>query len=343
METSGRKELASLNPGQVVEEQYLLSGKQILTSRTGNPYGALRLSDASAEKEAKLWERAPELLENIEVGQVVKVVAKVQSYQGQTQLVVSQIVPCPDADPSVFMAQGPRSAQQMWLEFDQLLKKINNSHLKKLLKQIFNPDFRLQFGVAPAAKAAHHAYVGGLLEHTVSVGKLALALLDQYPHLDKDLLVTGALLHDIGKVEEFSLGPPIEYTDAGRLEGHIVLGLRLVDQYIAPGFPEPLAAAVRHMMISHHGQEAFGSPQKPKTPEAIVLNMLDDLDAKTQMVQQIMAKARPEASWSNYHHLLERHIYLLDSQGKPHVAYVENEPPAIEQAAELSLFRGLEK
>lgn len=338
---SGRQDLKNLQPGQMVEEEYLLSNKQILISKTGNAYGALRLSDASGEREAKLWDNAQDLLTPLQVGQVVKVWAKVQAFQGQNQLVISRITLSPDADPTVFLPQGPRPSAQMWPEFDALLKKIANIHLKRLLGAIFTPAFRQRFGVAPAAKMAHHAYVGGLLEHTLNVAQLAATVAAHYPHLDRDLLLTGAFLHDIGKVEEFSLGPPIEYTDIGRLEGHIIIGLRQVDAAIdqQAKFPRDLALVLRHMIISHHGQEAFGSPQKPKIPEAMVLHTLDDMDAKTQMVQQILANARPDAHWSNYSNLLERHIYLLNSQGLPHKAYMkEGEEKTSPNAPELSLF-----
>ena len=338
---SERQNINCLNAGQMIEEEYLLSRKQILTSRTGNTYGALRLGDATGEIDAKLWDRAEELLNPLQTGQIVKILAKVQAYQGQNQLVINHITASGNADTSQFLQHGPKTAAQMWPEFDIVLKKIGNSYLKKLLTSIFTPPFRQRFGLAPAAKFAHHAYVGGLLEHTVSVAQLAVAIADHYGHLDRDLLLTGAILHDIGKVEEFSIGPPIEYTDIGRLEGHIVIGLRqldrLIDQQVT--FPEALAAALRHMIISHHGQELFGSPQKPKIPEAMILHVLDDLDAKTQMVQQILDKGATEGNWSNYHGLLERHIFLLNSQGLPHIAYPEPESgpqPAV--TPELSLF-----
>ncbi len=336
---SERQNLNTLISGQNVEEVYLLSHKQVLTSRAGKSYGALRLSDATGEKEAKLWERAEELLTGLEAGQVVKVWGKVQAYQGQNQMVITQIEASPHSDPSIFLPQSPKNSTQMWPEFDALLKKVGNPHLKRILGGIFSPAFRQRFANAPAAKFAHHAYVGGLLEHTISVGQLAVAISNQYPHLDRDLLLCGALLHDIGKVEEFSLGPPIEYTDIGRLEGHIIIGLRQLDAVLDQQVktPPPLAAALRHLIISHHGQEAFGSPQKPKIPEAMVLHALDDLDAKTQMVQQILAKAKPDANWSGYHNLLERHIYLLNSQGLPHAGYSQEETKAL-STQEFSLF-----
>jgi 3'-5' exoribonuclease len=190
---------------------------------------------------------------------------------------------------------------------------VADSHLQRLLRAFFgDQEFRRGFERAPAAKAAHHAYVHGLLEHTVSVAGLARLTAGHYAHLDADLLITGALLHDIGKVQELTLGPPLGYTDAGRLEGHLVLGARMLEGRLAKlkGFPPGVAAHLRHMILSHHGTEEFGSPIKPKTPEALALHALDDLDAKTAMVRQIIVgEGQSEARWSNFHRLLERHIY----------------------------------
>lgn len=338
-----RQDLSGLQTGQNVEELYLLSKKELLTTKAGNLYGSLRLSDSSAQLDAKLWDRAEELLQGVEAGQVVKVWGKVQAYQGQPQLIISQLALSPESNPADFMVQGPKSSRQLWSEFDSLLKKVGNSHLKRLLGEVFSPLFRPRFGQAPAAKAAHHAYVGGLLEHTVSVAQLSLHLSGHYPHLERDLLLTGALLHDIGKVEELTLGPPLDYTDIGRLEGHIILGLRHLDAVLARQntFPQALAEALRHMLVSHHGQEAFGSPQKPKTPEAMILHALDDLDAKTQMVQMILQAAQPGKNWSYFHPLLERQIYLKDMAG--HLgAEAEEEKSRLNQA-ELSLFRQVEE
>jgi 3'-5' exoribonuclease len=326
-----------------VEERYLLVKKELLTTKAGNLYGALRLSDASAQLEAKLWDRAEELLQGVEEGQVVKVWGKVQTYQGRPQMIISRLALSAESNPADFMLQGSKSSRQLWSEFDNLLKKVTDPHLQHLLREVFSPVFRPRFASAPAAKAAHHAYVGGLLEHTVSVGQLSLHLSGHYPHLNRDLLLAGALLHDIGKVEELTLGPPLDYTDIGRLEGHIILGLRQLDAALArqSAFPEALAGALRHMLVSHHGHEAFGSPQKPKTPEAMVLHALDDLDAKTQMVQTILQTAQLGKSWSYFHPLLERQIYLKDmAAGLSSEA--EEEKPRLNQA-ELSLFRQLGK
>jgi 3'-5' exoribonuclease len=237
----------------------------------------------------------------------------VQAYNGQLQLVLSSLAAEPGADAALFLPKSPCDPGELWEGLAAAKQGVANNHLQRLLRALFgDQEFRRAFERAPAAKAAHHAYVHGLLEHTVSVAGLARLIAGHYPHLDADLLITGALLHDIGKVEELTLGPPLDYTDAGRLEGHLVLGARMLEARVAKlkGFPPAVAAHLRHMILSHHGTEEFGSPIKPKTPEALALHALDDLDAKTAMVRQIVTADGPgEARWSNFHRLLERHVY----------------------------------
>ncbi len=309
----GKPGLNELSQGEQAELVCLLARKQIARTKAGKPYGALKLADASGEVEAKLWDRAEELLEGLEPGAVVRVSGRVDSFNGRRQLVLNTIAPEPETDPAQFLPQSPLSASELWGRLTELTLAVKHRRLRRLLRAFFeDQDFHRDFGRAPAAKGAHHAYVRGLLEHTVSVGELALLVASHYSHLDRDLLVTGALLHDIGKTQEFSLGPPIDYTDAGRLEGHLVLGVRLLDQRLAGmrGFPEALASHLRHLIVSHHGSQEFGSPKKPKTPEAVVLHMLDDLDAKTAMIQAVLAaEGGGESHWSSFNRLLERFLY----------------------------------
>ncbi len=310
--SGGRQDLAALSEGQAVDEVYLLARKQVFTTKGGKPYGALRLADQSGEVEAKLWEQAEELLGPVAPGMAVRVAGRVQVYNGQTQLVLTALCAQPQVDPSQFLPASPHTAAELWERLETTRAGVREPHIKRLLKVFFeDPEFRRAFERAPAAKAAHHAYVRGLLEHTASVAGLALLVAGHYPHLDRDLLLAGALLHDIGKTEELVLGPPLDYSDAGRLEGHVVLGVRMLDARLTrlKGFPPALAGQLRHMLISHHGTEEFGSPQKPKTAEALALHQVDDLDAKTAMVREAIAAGNGEARWSSFHRLLERHIY----------------------------------
>lgn len=306
-----RVNLNELQDGQALEAIFLLARKQLMTTKAGKPYGALRLADAGGEVEAKLWDQAEELIGPLCVGQAVRVTGRVQSYQGQPQLVLTSLAAEPHADPAQFLQKSPQDLGQLWARLGAVKQAVVNKHLQRLLRAFFDDqDFRRDFERAPAAKAAHHAYLHGLLEHTVCVAETALALAGRYPDLERDLLICGALVHDIGKVEELTIGPPLDYTDVGRLEGHVVIGVRMLDARLAKvkGFPAGLAGHLRHLIVSHHGSEQFGSPQKPKLPEALALHMLDDLDAKLFMFRAAR-EANGEGHWSNFQRLLERHVY----------------------------------
>lgn len=306
-----RVNLSELQEGQSLETVLLLARKQLMTTKAGKPFGALRLADAGGEVEAKLWDQAEELLAPLCAGQVVRVSGRVQLYQGQSQLVLTSIAAEPNADAAQFVQKSPQDLGLLWARLGAIKQAVANKHLQRLVRAFFDdPDFRRAFERAPAAKAAHHAYLHGLLEHTVCVGEAALALAERYPDLERDLLICGALLHDIGKMEELTIGPPLDYTDAGRLEGHVVIGVRMLDSRLAKikGFPAGLAGHLRHLIVSHHGTEQFGSPQKPKLPEALALHMLDDLDAKLFMFRAAR-EANGEGNWSSFQRLLERHVY----------------------------------
>lgn len=304
--------LAEVNPGEPIVGVYLLASKEVGTTKNGSSFGKLALSDPSARLEARLWDRAEELLADLAAGQAVEVTGRIDSFRGQKQIIVESLAPA-QADPADFLPQSPIPAEELWQRFGAALRKVRNQHLKQILDAFFSDqDFRNRFGKAPAAKAAHHAYVGGLLEHTSSLATMAVAAAAHYTHLDRDLLITGALLHDVGKVDELTLGPPLDYTDQGRLLGHLVIGIGMLDQRLGKlkKFPPALADQLRHLIASHHGQELFGSPTKPKTAEAVVLHLLDDLDAKTAMVAESLAQ-RPDDlnGWTNFNRLLERHLY----------------------------------
>jgi 3'-5' exoribonuclease len=331
-------ELSQLAEGQQAELVCLLAKKQIAQTKAGKPYGSLKLADCSGEVEAKLWDQAEELLEGLEPGAAVRVAGRVDSFNGRRQIVLRSIEPAPEADPAQFLPKSPISASELWERLTKLTLAVKDKRLKRLLKGFFeNDEFHREFGNAPAAKGAHHAYVHGLLEHTVSVGELALKVADHYTQLNRDILLSGALLHDIGKTREFTLGPPIDYTDEGRLEGHVVLGVRMLDQRLASmrQFPENLASHLRHMIVSHHGLYEFGSPKKPKTPEAMVLHMLDDMDAKTAMIQEVIAtQGGGEAHWSSFNRLLERFLYTGPSPLNPPI---ESSPNSDEESASQTL------
>ncbi|MBU1450340.1 MAG: HD domain-containing protein [Proteobacteria bacterium] len=307
-------ELASLQPGQELDGSYLLLRSSLGTTKNGKPYGTLRLGDRTGELEGRLWDQAEELLAPLAPGMVVRATGRVDSYQGRTQAVLQSLEADPLAEAAAFLPASPVPLAELKDGLAQALSWVSQPDLKQVLQAFFVEDreFAAAFERAPAAKGAHHAYVHGLLEHTVSTARSAKALAGLYPgDLEPQVLIAGALLHDIGKVKELTLGPPIGYTDQGRLEGHLVLGLRMLEDKLAgiKDFPANLAEHLRHMIISHHGAYEFGSPRKPKTAEALVLNFIDDLDAKMAMAAAARRSAGP-GHWSEYHRLLERFLYV---------------------------------
>ncbi len=321
--------LAQLSPGSQVSGTYLLNSVELGTTKNGQAFGKLILGDPSGQVPGRLWDRAEELLAPLEAGRAVKIRGRVDSFRGQAQVIVEHIEPT-TAEPADFLPASPIAPEELWQQLGKALRQVHDRNLKQLLDLFFaDQAFRNTFGRAPAAKAAHHAYVAGLLEHTASLATMAVAAADHYTHLDRDVLIAGALLHDIGKTQELTLGPPIDYTDQGRLMGHLVLGLDMLEKRLArlPKFPAATADHLRHLIVSHHGFEQFGSPTKPKTPEAVALHLLDDLDAKTAMVKEALA-ARPEGQdWTAFHRLLERHLFTPAAEtGAPASTEPESEP-----------------
>jgi 3'-5' exoribonuclease len=205
----------------------------------------------------------------------------------------------------------------MFSSLTEIIETVKNPYLHRLLKDIFaDPSLVRTFKHVPAAKGFHHAYIGGLLEHTLSVTRLLIKCADHYARIDRDLLLAGGILHDIGKTCELSYNSVIEYTDEGRLVGHIVLGVELLNRKLAEigGFPEELALKLRHILLSHHGVLEFGSPKRPKILEALVVNFVDDLDAKVNAFQEFMDESGNESNWTPFHRLLERYIYKSPQQ-----------------------------
>ena len=226
------------------------------------------------------------------------------------------MVPPDETDPSDFMLSTERDVHQMFERVVALSESLDAWYLKALFRAFWEDDsFTAQLKRAPAAKKMHHAYIGGLLEHTLSMAVLADKISGHYNGIDRDLLVSGALLHDIGKTREFSYDMGIDYSDEGRLVNHIVIGLQMIEEKIGTiaSFPEEPALLLKHMVISHHGSRDLGSPEPPKTIEAVMLNCIDEMDSRVQAIREFMGKEDPGETWTSFHRLLGRHFY----RGKP--------------------------
>ncbi len=291
---------------------YLVKEKKVGTTRRGDPFLTLSLADKTGEIEAKVWDGVNELSSLFQEGDIIEVGGNAGSYRGKVQITVSRLdVVNEEADPEIFFETSPFNASEMLASLREVLKEIENPHLKELIDRFLNDrQFVSLFKKTPAAKNFHHSYVGGLLEHTLSVCRMAAKVADHYPVLDRDLLITSAFLHDIGKMRELSFDRRIDYTDQGRLLGHVMLGAVMLDEklYELKEFPQPLAVRLKHLILSHHGQYEFGSPKRPKFLEAFALNLIDDLDAKISGLARFMEKDRQDGSWTDFNRLFERYF-----------------------------------
>jgi 3'-5' exoribonuclease len=291
---------------------YLVKEKKLGTTRRGDPFLTLTLADRTGEIEAKVWDGVNELSSLFQEGDIIEVGGNAGSYRGNIQVTISSLqVVNENADPEIFFEASPIDASEMMASLREVLREIEDAHLKELVNRFLNDrQFVSLFKKTPAAKNFHHSYLGGLLEHTLSVCRMAVKVADHYPLLDRDLLVTAAFLHDIVKMKELLFDRRIDYTDEGRLLGHVMLGAAMLDEKLRElkEFPRHLAVRLKHMILSHHGQYEFGSPKRPKFLEAFALNLIDDLDAKINGLALFMEKDRQEGSWTDFNRLFERYF-----------------------------------
>ena len=291
---------------------YLVKMKRTGTTKKGDPFLSVTLADRTGEVDARVWERAEELSSLFKEGDILDVEGQASSYRNQIQVTLSDLkVSKESGDPSLFMEATTKNVTEMMGSIKDLLKEIKDPHLKVLTDRFLTDShFVTRFKKAPAAKNFHHNYLGGLLEHTLSVCQMSRSVAEHYPDLDGDLLMTGAFLHDIGKIKELMYHTQIDYTDEGRLLGHLTLGVAMVDEKIArlKNFPQKIAIFLKHLILSHHGQYEFGSPKRPKFLEAFALHLIDDLDAKINGLSRFMERDRHEGAWTEFNRLFERYF-----------------------------------
>jgi 3'-5' exoribonuclease len=304
-----------IHEGDPVQGLYVVREKRLAKTRRGDAFLTISLGDRTGDVEAKIWDRAEEISSRFRTGDVLDIQGNATSYRDRIQLTVSGLeVVDGEVDFSLFLESSAKSSRSMVTHLRRLLQEISDSHLMTLIERFFSDtEFMRLFETAPAAKNFHHNYLGGLLEHTLSVCQIIRQVADHYPQLDRDLLLAGGFFHDIGKVRELSWDRQIEYTDEGRLLGHLVQGTLMIEEKIAAmkGFPQDLAARLKHLILSHHGEYAFGSPKRPKFLEAFVLHLTDDLDAKVNGLGRLFERDGREGAWTDYNRLFER--YFLKS------------------------------
>jgi 3'-5' exoribonuclease len=316
--------VADLPDGQPVTSYFAARQIDVRQRRSGGAYVTLVLWDRSGEVPAVAWEGANDLAHDLVEGDIVKVQGMLGSYRGERQLTVTRMRKAAPDEVSLedFFPRTERDVAAMLATLDDAVAAIGEPHLRRLLQELFaDPALRDAFAMAPAAKAIHHAYLGGLLEHTVSVVGLCGVLADYYPAVNRDILVAAAILHDMGKVDELEWNRVFDYTDAGRLLGHITLGAFRVQERIdaMDGFPADLANRLLHCILSHHGELEWGSPKRPKTLEAIVLHYAENLDGKVASFLSF-AKRFPDPhhpGWTVFNKAMDRYLFFGRAPSEP--------------------------
>ena len=283
-------DLGRLEEGRTFDSVYLVLTKQQRTTKAGKPYLSLTLGDNSGQIEARVWDPGdPRISPEFERGDAVKVRGAASKFDGTLQLKVDAVRPLMESeyDRMDLLPATKADVRELWAKLEAAVESFTNPDLRMLVgTMLADPAVHDAFGMAPAAKQLHHAWLGGLLEHVVSLVGLADRVVPHYPMVDRDLVLTGVILHDIGKVKELSWDTGFEYTLEGQLLGHIQIGASMIEKVMdgLPGFPPKLKTLVMHLILSHHGKLEFGSPKLPMIPEALMLNFLDDLDAKMQTI-----------------------------------------------------------
>ena len=321
--------VSNLSPEQAVTSFFVVHEKEIRATREGRKYLRLELGDRTGTVEARMWTNFEESAAGVARDDFVKVQARVEIYRNQPQLVLDRLrrAELAEVDTADFFAQTTANVDELWTRLRGHIASVQNASLRTLLERVFDdPEIAARFRRAPAAKTMHHAYLGGLLEHVVSLCDLSRLVAAHYPEIDVDLLIAAAALHDIAKIYELSYDRGLGYTTEGQLLGHIVMAIEMLGAKIAaiPDFSPELAALVKHMIVSHHGQYEFGSPKLPMFREAVLFHYLDDLDSKMGAIRAVLASERGEENWTDRSGALERRLLRADR----YLASVDAKSPA---------------
>lgn len=308
------KWIQELREGDNISEIYLCKKKQSLVTKAGKAYESLTLQDKTGTLDAKIWEPDSMGIDDFSELDYIEATGNITSFQGHLQFNIRRVRRCRDGecDPADYLPVSGKSVNNMYARLLAIVDSIREPSMKRLLEMFFkeDQDFIKAFRKSSAAKAVHHGFVGGLLEHTLGVAELCNYYCSAYPILKRDLLVPAALLHDIGKTKELSLFPKNDYTDDGQLIGHIVLGVEMIDDKLRqiPDFPPALSSQLRHCILAHHGELEYGSPKKPAIIEAAALYFADNTDSKFEIFKETFDNALPQEAWIGYQQFLGSNI-----------------------------------
>ncbi|MFN0169903.1 MAG: 3'-5' exoribonuclease YhaM family protein [Bryobacteraceae bacterium] len=329
--------IREMEPNQVVHTTFLVQNKDVRQKKSGDPYLSLSLTDRTGDLDAKMWDNVGEVMETFSRDDFIKVKGQLLIFNNRPQLTIHKLqrVAEEEVDFADYFPASERNPDEMLAELRGIIGAIGNPHLKALLTAMFDdPEIARRFKIAPAAKSIHHAFLGGLIEHVLSLCSLGRMAASHYRSVDLDLLLTGIILHDLGKIYELNYDRGFGYSTEGQLLGHLMIALRLVGEKLAaiPGFPPKLRNLVEHLIVSHHGHLEFGSPKIPLFAEALLLHHLDDMDSKMECARALIERDRlVEGDFTGYHSALERSLlkknhYLDDEPKAPPPA--EPRPPA---------------
>jgi len=307
--------ISEMKPGQPVDDSFLLSKSELKTTRSDSLYLDLEFMDRSGRIVGRLWDATERVYEAFAVDDFVHVKGKVEQYRGELQISVKSLRK-PDAKAlrlRDFLPQSDRDPAEMEKELRAILSTVEDPDYQRLIAAFMDDEeFAVAFRTAPAAVMNHHAYLGGLLEHTLSMAEIAVGIAEHYPNLRRDVLLTGVLFHDVGKIREIRYTRTFQFTEEGHLLGHLTLGVMMLKERAKglEGFPPEKLAMIQHLVLSHHGQREFGSPVLPMTAEAFALHYIDNLDAKMREIDDILEEDRNEnQSFTNYQRRLERRLF----------------------------------
>lgn len=311
-------EQCAAHENQTITALFVVASKQVKPKKSGEPYLALTLSDRTGTIEAKMWDGVPEAMHTFDQDDFIKVRGLINKYNNRFQLTIHKLRKCDEQeiDFTDYLPATKKNVEELWTKVAAYVESFQNPHLKALIKAFMaDPDIAKAYKCAPAAKTLHHAFIGGLLEHVVSLMDACDLILRNYPHLNRDLVLTGVFLHDIGKVHELAYARSFSYTTEGQLLGHMIIELDMLHKKLLglPDFPAELKVLVEHLIISHHGQYEFGSPKLPMFPEALLLHYMDDLDSKIESMRaHFEREIGSEAEWAGYNPSMGRP--LLNTQ-----------------------------
>lgn len=309
------KYLKDYHDGDRVYDVYLCKHKQAAITKNGKTYLNVILQDKSGTLDAKVWDPNSAGIEEFEPMDYIEVGGDVSSFQGALQISVKRVRVCREGEynPADYLPVSKKDIEGMYQELLAMIQRTKNPFLKELLEAFFvkDADFIKKFKNSSAAKSVHHGFVGGLLEHTLSVAKMCEFYCTQYPMLKRDLLITAALVHDMGKIREISPFPLNDYTDDGNLLGHIVMGVEMVGEKVRdiPGFPPVLAGEIKHCILAHHGEYEYGSPKKPAIMEAVALNFADNTDAKMETFTELLENT-DQTEWLGFNRLFDSNVRM---------------------------------